>query len=58
MKLFGYFFLILLISVCIVFDVSLVLPKRKEQFAIEIKIKVAEKKEDIEGKVVQFQAKG
>ena len=55
-KLCGYFFLILLISVCIVFGVAPVLPKRKEKFATEIKKESVEKKEDPAGKVFQFRA--
>jgi hypothetical protein len=45
LKLLGFFLFAILLSACLVIGVAPVLPKRKEQFAVEIKIEVVEKKE-------------
>jgi uncharacterized membrane protein len=54
MKLSGTLLLAFMLSVCVVMGVAPVIPKRKEQYAIEMTVEQADKKEDVSKKQVQY----
>jgi hypothetical protein len=54
MKFSGFLLFAILLSVCMVTGVAPVLPKRKEQVTIEIKMEAVEKKEDATEKVAEY----
>ena len=50
MKLSGTLLLAFMLSVCVVMGVAPIIPKRKEQYAIEMTVEQTDKKEDAAGK--------
>ena len=46
MKLSGTLLLAFMLSVCVVMGIAPVIPKRKEQYAIEMTVEQADKKDD------------
>ena len=55
-KLLRLLFFSFMFAICMVLGVVPVIPKRKEEYAVEIQIKASEKKEDEANKTTEFQA--
>ena len=55
-KLLRLLFFSFMFAICMVLGVVSVIPKRKEEYAVEIQIEAFEKKEDEATKTTEFQA--
>ena len=55
-KLLRLLFFSFMFAVCMVLGVVPIIPKRKEEYAVEIQIEASEKKEDEANKTAEFQA--